>query len=141
MVVYQKLGLGVPVLLCYRFHVGLRGEGVIIFQTTTSDGGGAASSLLSRSLVATNIGHSRDPSFLENALARLRALYAPPRTVRSVRMEGSCALAMSFVACGRLNAYYETGMGGPWDTCAGTYAASDFHHNGDLTTYEDPERT
>ncbi|XP_054800196.1 inositol-phosphate phosphatase-like isoform X2 [Prosopis cineraria] len=35
--------------------------------------------------------------------------------VRSVRMAGSCAMNLCGVACGRLDACFELGFGGPWD--------------------------
>ena len=38
--------------------------------------------------------------------------------MRDVRRIGSAALDLAFVASGRLNAYYETGLN-PWDMAAG----------------------
>ena len=38
---------------------------------------------------------------------------------RSVRILGSGVLNFAWVACGRLDAYFEEGFGGPWDVCAG----------------------
>ncbi|KAI8567309.1 hypothetical protein RHMOL_Rhmol02G0111100 [Rhododendron molle] len=39
--------------------------------------------------------------------------------VRSLRMSGSCALNLCGIACGRLDLFYETGFGGPWDVAGG----------------------
>mmetsp|Transcript_8907 Transcript_8907/g.39406 ORF Transcript_8907/g.39406 Transcript_8907/m.39406 type:complete len:97 (-) Transcript_8907:952-1242(-) len=35
------------------------------------------------------------------------------------RSIGSCAIGMASVACGRADAMYEVGFGGPWDCVAG----------------------
>lgn len=39
--------------------------------------------------------------------------------VRDIRRRGSAALDLCWVACGRLDAYYERDHGGPWDIAAG----------------------
>jgi myo-inositol-1(or 4)-monophosphatase len=39
--------------------------------------------------------------------------------VRDVRRHGAAALDLCWVACGRLDAYYERWLGGAWDLCAG----------------------
>ena len=39
--------------------------------------------------------------------------------MRGLRNSGSAAQNMMHVACGRLDAYFEDGFGGPWDVCAG----------------------
>uniref|UniRef100_A0A2N9F1N8 Inositol-1-monophosphatase n=1 Tax=Fagus sylvatica TaxID=28930 RepID=A0A2N9F1N8_FAGSY len=39
--------------------------------------------------------------------------------VRSLRMSGSCALNLCGIACGRLDLFYESGFGGPWDVAGG----------------------
>lgn len=44
--------------------------------------------------------------------------------VRDVRRGGSAALDLCFVAAGRLNAYYETGLN-PWDMAAGALIAEE----------------
>ena len=38
---------------------------------------------------------------------------------RSIRAQGSCALDLCSVACGRLDFMYEIGFGGCWDCAAG----------------------
>ncbi len=40
------------------------------------------------------------------------------RSVRGIRRGGSAALDLAWVACGRLDGYWETGLG-PWDVAAG----------------------
>ena len=44
--------------------------------------------------------------------------------VRDVRRQGSAALDLCAVACGRLDAYYETGLN-PWDRAAGQLVAAE----------------
>jgi len=68
---------------------------------------------LSRALVATGFGY--DPSRRKvqgEMLARLIG------RVRDVRRAGSAALDLCYVACGRVDAYYEQGLN-PWDWGAG----------------------
>ncbi len=68
-------------------------------------------------LVCNNIGASRNPGANEQAAARLLALLHA--NVRGLRNSGSAAQNMMHVACGRLDAYFEDGFGGPWDVAAG----------------------
>jgi len=79
-----------------------------IFASETSD--------LQSALIATEIGIRRDDAFLDAVFSRMRSLV---RGSRSVRALGSCALNLCSVAMGRLDAYYEIGLGGPWDLAAG----------------------
>ncbi|KAH8485952.1 hypothetical protein H0E87_027405, partial [Populus deltoides] len=39
--------------------------------------------------------------------------------VRSLRMTGFCALNLCGVACRRIDSFYESGYGGPWDVAGG----------------------
>jgi myo-inositol-1(or 4)-monophosphatase len=39
--------------------------------------------------------------------------------VRDIRRHGAASLDLCWVACGRLDAYYERWLGGAWDLCAG----------------------
>jgi myo-inositol-1(or 4)-monophosphatase len=39
--------------------------------------------------------------------------------VRDIRRHGAAALDLCWVACGRVDAYFERGLGGLWDLCAG----------------------
>ena len=50
------------------------------------------------------------------AQARLLSVVLP--AVRDIRRAGSAALDLCAVACGRLDAYYESGLE-PWDVAAG----------------------
>ena len=68
-------------------------------------------------LICNNIGASRNPRANEVATTRLLALLQ--ENVRGLRNSGSAAQNMMHVACGRLDAYFEDGFGGPWDVCAG----------------------
>jgi len=60
---------------------------------------------LERSVIATEFGYDRSPEGIDAMLGRLHNLLTA-RT-QSVRMFGSCAINMCYVACGRLEAYYE----------------------------------
>ena len=68
-------------------------------------------------LVCNNMGASRSPAVNEQCCARLLALLQA--NIRGLRNSGSAAQNMMHVACGRLDAYYEDGFGGPWDVAAG----------------------
>ncbi|XP_054789690.1 inositol-phosphate phosphatase-like [Prosopis cineraria] len=64
------------------------------------------------SLLATEIGTKRDKETIDVCTNRINTLLFK---VRSVRMAGSCAMNLCGVACGRLDACFELGFGGPWD--------------------------
>ena len=68
-------------------------------------------------LVCNNIGASRNPGVNEQCCKRLLALLQA--NIRGLRNSGSAAQNMMHVACGRLDAYFEDGFGGPWDVAAG----------------------
>ena len=68
-------------------------------------------------VVCNNFGASREPAVNALCTARLHALLQ--RSVRGLRNSGSAAQNMMHVACGRLDAYFEEGFGGPWDVAAG----------------------
>ncbi len=61
------------------------------------------------------VGFSKSPESIESGLARYRVI--APR-VRKMRMMGSAALAMAYIACGRLDAYIEERIS-LWDIAAG----------------------
>jgi myo-inositol-1(or 4)-monophosphatase len=69
---------------------------------------------LAQALVGTGFGYS---SARRAAQARVVAAALP--LVRDIRRFGACAIAMSWVASGRLDAYYERGPH-PWDHAAGS---------------------
>jgi inositol-phosphate phosphatase/L-galactose 1-phosphate phosphatase len=70
---------------------------------------------LNKALIATEIGVGRDEATIDAVMSRVRACVERCRAIRS---SGSCAMNMCGVACGRLDAFYEIGFGGPWD-CVG----------------------
>jgi inositol-phosphate phosphatase / L-galactose 1-phosphate phosphatase len=70
---------------------------------------------LGHALFATELGTRRDDAFLDACFGRIKAL---TKASRSVRACGSCALNLCSVAMGRLDAYFEIGLGGPWDVAA-----------------------
>lgn len=71
---------------------------------------------LGKALVATEVGTKRDKATVDATTNRInRLLYK----VRSLRLSGSCAMNLVGIACGRLDAFYEIGFGGPWDVAAG----------------------
>ena len=77
---------------------------------------GAASGV-GDALIVNNVGASRKPGFNQLCTDRLLALL--DANVRGLRNSGSAAQNMMHVACGRLDAYFEDGFGGPWDVAAG----------------------
>ncbi|CAN0890856.1 Stromal 70 kDa heat shock-related protein, chloroplastic [Linum grandiflorum] len=71
---------------------------------------------LVKALLATEVGTKRDKATVDLTTNRVNSLLYK---VRSLRMSGSCALNLCGVASGRLDLFYETGYGGPWDVAAG----------------------
>ena len=71
---------------------------------------------LANALFSTEIGTRRDPEFMDAVFGRVRAV---TQACRSVRACGSCALNLCSVAMGRLDFFYEVGLGGAWDYAAG----------------------
>ncbi|KAG6743527.1 hypothetical protein POTOM_052226 [Populus tomentosa] len=76
----------------------------------------SSQSELVKSLLATEAGTKRDKSTVDATTNRINSLLFK---VRSLRMTGSCALNLCGVACGRIDLFYETGYGGPWDVAGG----------------------
>lgn len=74
---------------------------------------------LGLSLVGTGFGYAAD---LRERQARLLVELLP--RVRDVRRVGSAALDLCSVACGRLDAYYETGLNA-WDRAGGELVAAE----------------
>jgi len=72
---------------------------------------------VTEALVVNNVGASRDQEVNVTNTDRLLALLHA--NVRGLRNSGSAAQNMMDVACGRLDAYFEDGFGGPWDVAAG----------------------
>jgi myo-inositol-1(or 4)-monophosphatase len=69
--------------------------------------------------VATGFGY--DAAVRER---QARALVEVVVTVRDIRRQGSAALDLCDVACGRVDAYYETGLNA-WDRAAGQLVATE----------------
>ncbi|KAF7151047.1 hypothetical protein RHSIM_Rhsim02G0100900 [Rhododendron simsii] len=76
----------------------------------------SSQTVLMKSLLATEAGTKRDKSTMDATTNRINSLLFK---VRSLRMSGSCALNLCGIACGRLDLFYETGFGGPWDVAGG----------------------
>lgn len=74
---------------------------------------------LSEALCATGFGYSAERRALQ---ARLLPTVLP--AVRDIRRAGSAALDLCWVACGRLDAFYEAGLK-PWDGAAGCLIAEE----------------
>ncbi len=77
----------------------------------------AASVDLSQALVATGFAYDSE---MRGVQGRLVAGLLP--LVRDIRRQGTASLDLSFVACGRLNAYFERTLN-PWDHAAGALIA------------------
>ncbi|PHT54418.1 Inositol monophosphatase 2 [Capsicum baccatum] len=76
----------------------------------------SSQSELVKSLLSTEVGTTRDNLTVEATTKRINNLLFK---VRSLRMCGSCALDLCWVACGRLELFYLIGFGGPWDVAGG----------------------
>ena len=61
-------------------------------------------------------GYAPNAESTDNMLKGMTALAAMP--VRTIRLLGSAAIMLAWVACGRLTAYYEADLNS-WDTAAG----------------------
>lgn len=96
-----------------ELFTGVRGKGAFLngklIQVSSKEE-------LVKCLLATETGTKRDKATVDTTTNRINALLFK---VRSVRMSGSCALNLCGIACGRLDLFYETGYGGPWDVAAG----------------------
>ena len=112
-----------------RTVVGVVGDPSRDEVFTATAGGGAAcngrpvsvsgASDLSRALVAT--GFSYLP---ERRAAQAEVVAALLPRVRDIRRNGAAALDLCWVACGRLDGYYEAGLQ-PWDVAAGLLLAAE----------------
>jgi myo-inositol-1(or 4)-monophosphatase len=108
-------------------RVGVVHHPVLGETFTATRGGGALldaapirvsdASDLSRSLIGTGFGYRA-----EVRAEQARALVEILPAVRDVRRAGSAAIDLCWVACGRLDGYYELGVQ-RWDTAAGVLIA------------------
>lgn len=74
---------------------------------------------LSTALVATGFGNERERRVRQGALI---AKLLPD--IRDIRRLGAASVDLCHVACGRVDAYYEEGLG-PWDLAAGGLVAAE----------------
>ena len=74
---------------------------------------------LATALVGTGFAYAAD-----RRAAQARVLVEVLPAVRDIRRAGSAALDLCWVACGRLDAYYEYGLQ-PWDAAAGGLVAAE----------------
>ncbi len=91
-------------------------------QGSTLDGhelGIGAPAPLAECLVGTGFGYSA-----QRRLAQASLLPRLLPAVRDIRRAGSAALDLCWVACGRLDAFYEAGLS-PWDWAAGLLVAEE----------------
>ncbi|MCS6984408.1 MAG: inositol monophosphatase [Leptospiraceae bacterium] len=87
-----------------------KGEGAFLNNQAISV---SETSVLEKALLATGFPYNRR-EILDEILERLaRVLNA----VQDIRRTGSASLDICYVACGRIDGYYESGLK-PWDTCA-----------------------
>ena len=102
------------------YHARLGGGSHVVAPDGTSTRlGHSGATSLSQALVATGFGYAAS---LRSGQAR--ALLDVLPQVRDIRRIGSCALDLSWLARGRLDAYYETGTHA-WDFAAGWLIATE----------------
>jgi myo-inositol-1(or 4)-monophosphatase len=95
------------------FHAG-RGGGAFVDDRPIRC---SATTDLATALVAT--GFSYDPAVRVRQMTALTAMIG---RIRDIRRFGAAAVDLCHVACGRVDAYYERGLG-PWDLAAGELIA------------------
>jgi myo-inositol-1(or 4)-monophosphatase len=88
---------------------------------------------LHSSVLSTQV-QSDDRAVLDRYASRLRCLLGVARAVRTL---GAPALALAYVACGRLDAFCEDNMS-PWDTLAGALLIEEA--GGRVTTFDGAAR-
>ena len=93
----------------------------------------SANAQLRSSLVSTQV-QSDDAKVLDRHTRRLRTFLGVARAVRSL---GAPALALAYVACGRLDAFFEDDMSS-WDTLAGALMVEEA--GGLVTTFAGQQR-
>ena len=101
------------------FHAHLGGGARLTGRQGTRTLGVGGASDLGLALVATGFGY--DSAVRER---QARALVEVVTTVRDIRRQGSAALDLCDVACGRVDGYYETGLNA-WDRAAGQLVATE----------------
>ncbi|MCF8029541.1 MAG: inositol monophosphatase [Desulfohalobiaceae bacterium] len=103
-----------------------KGEGAYLNGKPISVSG---SSRLVESLVATGFPYDIETK-AEGEVERLKSILT---TTRGIRRMGAAAVDLAYTACGRFEAFYETGLK-PWDTAAGWLLVREA--GGTVTTFE-----
>ncbi|KAL3614949.1 Small subunit (SSU) processome component [Castilleja foliolosa] len=96
-----------------ELFTAIRGKGAFLNGKTIKT---SSQTELVKSLLAAEVGVNREKCAVDDATDRINRLLFK---VRSVRIAGSCELDLCGVACGRVDLFYETEYGGPWDVAAG----------------------
>ncbi|KAK7245956.1 hypothetical protein RIF29_40810 [Crotalaria pallida] len=96
-----------------ELFTGVHGKGAFLNEKPIK---ASSQTDLMTALLATEAGTKRDKLTIDATTQRINSLLFK---VRSLRMCGSCALDLCGIACGRLDAFYEVGFGGPWDVAGG----------------------
>jgi myo-inositol-1(or 4)-monophosphatase len=71
---------------------------------------------LEGALLATGFPYREDQPYVDNYFAMFRTLMS---LTAGIRRPGAAALDLAYVACGRVDGFWEMGLK-PWDTAAGT---------------------
>lgn len=78
----------------------------------------ASAAHVGEALCMNNIGSNRSYLFTDRTLYRLKWLLHGCK-LQGLRNSGSAAVNLAHVASGKLDVFFEDGVGGPWDWCAG----------------------
>ncbi|AEE14581.1 inositol monophosphatase [Thermodesulfobium narugense DSM 14796] len=123
-----KVGL-VYVPLLNELFLAVKGEGAFLNEKRISV---SKEDKLERSLVGTGFPYSIHENY-EKILSRFKNVVI---NVRGIRRPGAAAQDLAYVACGRLDAFYEDGLK-PWDVAAGILLVSEA--GGKVTDYNGNE--
>ncbi|CAA0836524.1 Inositol-phosphate phosphatase [Striga hermonthica] len=96
-----------------ELYTAIRGKGAFLNGKPIKT---SSQTELVKCLLAAEVGADRDKLTVNNGTDRINRMLFK---VRSLRIAGSCALDLCGIACGRIDLFYETGIGGPWDVAAG----------------------
>ncbi|XP_020242174.1 inositol monophosphatase 3-like [Asparagus officinalis] len=96
-----------------ELFTGIRGQGAFLNGDPIK---ASSQSELVKSLLVTEVGSERDKSTVDAATNEINSLLFK---VRSLRMNGSLALSLCSIACGRTDLLCMIGFGGPWDVAGG----------------------
>lgn len=96
-----------------ELFTAIKGQGALLNGTPISVG--KASGLRGAVVATGTVGFRKDPELLPKMLATIGKLLPQ---IRDIRRTGACTIDMAWVACGRLDGYFESVN--PWDAAAGT---------------------